>query len=186
MHARRSFGDRLDILHALGGFEQGVDQDRPLQAVAGFELRQQLVEIMNVPRAFDLRQHHHVELVADGGDDLVDVVEHPRRIQGIDPRPQARRAEIIGERHGDEAGARRGLGLDRHGVFEIAEHDIDLAREVADLGAHLFVVGRDEINHPLDLDRQFAVGRRRADGERLVKFAWRFHDGAPNGCCNAA
>ena len=49
----------------------------------GFELSQQLVEIMNVPGAFDLGQHDDVELVADGGDDLGHIVEQPGRIQAL-------------------------------------------------------------------------------------------------------
>ena len=53
----------------------------------GFELGEQLIEIMDVPRALDLRQHHDIELVADGGDNFTDVVEHPRRIERIDAGP---------------------------------------------------------------------------------------------------
>ena len=49
-----------------------------VDAVARFELGEQLVEIMDVPRALDLGQHHDVELVADRGDDLDQVVERPR------------------------------------------------------------------------------------------------------------
>ena len=99
-----------------------------LTACLRFELRQQLVEIMDVPWAFDLRQHDDVELVADRADDLDDVVEHPGRIERVDARPQAGRAEVVRLRHGDEARARRLLGVGRDGVFEIAEHDVDLAR----------------------------------------------------------
>jgi len=43
--------------------------------MARLELRQQLVEIMDVPRPLDLRQHHHVKLVAGLRDDLGDVVD---------------------------------------------------------------------------------------------------------------
>ena len=94
MHARRGAGDVGDIVDALGGFENGVDQDRFLDAVLGFELRQKLIEIMDVPGAFDLRQHDDVELLADGGDDLGNIVEHPRRIERVDARPQSGLAEI--------------------------------------------------------------------------------------------
>ncbi len=31
---------------------------------------QELIEIMDVPRAIDLGQHDHIELVADGGDEF--------------------------------------------------------------------------------------------------------------------
>src|SRR5262249_35093101 len=50
---------------------------------------------MDVPGSLDLRQHDHVELCADRADDLDHVVEHPRRIERIDPRPQTGCAEIV-------------------------------------------------------------------------------------------
>ena len=70
VHARGGGGDRLDVLDALGRLQDGVDQDRLRDAVLGLELGEQLVEIVDVPRALDLGQHDDVELVADGGDDL--------------------------------------------------------------------------------------------------------------------
>ena len=94
VHARRRDRDRGDIIDAFGGFEDGVDQDRLLDAVLGFELREKLIEIMDVPRALDLRQHDDVELLADCGDDLGDVVEHPGRVERVDARPQSGFAEV--------------------------------------------------------------------------------------------
>ena len=38
VHARGGGGDLLDIFDAFGGFQNGVDQDRGFDAVAGFEL----------------------------------------------------------------------------------------------------------------------------------------------------
>ena len=87
MHARGGGGDRLDIVDALRGLQDGVDQDRFLQLVARLELRQQLIEVVDVPRPVDLGQHDHVELAADRRDDLGDVVERPGRIEGVDARP---------------------------------------------------------------------------------------------------
>ena len=91
VHARRGGGDRLDIVHALRRFQDGVDHDRLCDLVPRFELRQQLVEIMDVPGTIDLGQHDDVELVADCRDDLGDVVERPGRIERIDARPQSGR-----------------------------------------------------------------------------------------------
>ena len=54
-----------------------------LDGVLGLELGQQLVEVVDVPGALDLRQHDHVELVAGGGDDLDDVVEHPGQLRQL-------------------------------------------------------------------------------------------------------
>ena len=168
-------GDRLDIVDALRGLQNGVDQDRLLDRMPGFELRQQLVEIVDVPRALDLGQHHHVELVADRGDDLGDVVERPRRIERVDPRPQAGRAEVGGLRHRDEALARRLLGVGRNGVFQIAEHHVDLPDQLRNLGGDLFDVRRHEMDHALEPDGQFAQRRGRADGERLKERARQLH-----------
>ena len=77
MHARRGRGDGVDVLDAFGRLQNGVDQDRLRHAVPRLELRQQLVEIVDVPGALDLGQHDDVELVADRADDLDHVVEHP-------------------------------------------------------------------------------------------------------------
>ena len=71
MQARGGGRDGVDVLHALGGLEDRVDEDRLRHAVPGFELGQQLVEIVDVPGPIDLRQHDDVELVADLADDLV-------------------------------------------------------------------------------------------------------------------
>ena len=138
VHARRGKRDRLDIVDALRRFQNGVDHDRLFDLVPRFELGQQLVEIMDVPGPFDLGQHDDVELVADRGDDLGHVVERPGRIERIDARPQAGRAEIDRLAHGDEALARGLLGVDGDGVLEIAEHHVDLPGEFRHLGAHLF------------------------------------------------
>ena len=113
VHARGGGRDRLDVLHALGGLQDRVDQDRARHLVARLELRQQLVEIVDVPRPLDLGQHHHVELVAGRCDDLRDVVERPGRVERIDAGPQAGGAEVVRARHLDEAGARRLLGVGR-------------------------------------------------------------------------
>ncbi len=177
MHARRGQRNLLDILDAFGGFQQGVDQDRFLDAMPRFELGQQLVEIMDVPGAFDLGQHDDVELVADGADDFGHIVEQPGRIQAIHARPQARRAVVMGEAHFNKALAGRFLGVGGNGVFEIAEDDIGLGDGLADLGADLFQMRRHEMDHPLDPHRQFPVRGWRADRQRLKKFSRAFRHG---------
>ena len=77
VHARRGAGDGLDVLHALGRLQDGVDQDRLGHPVLRLQLGEQLVEIVDVPGALDLGQHDHVELVADGGNDLGGVMTRP-------------------------------------------------------------------------------------------------------------
>ena len=80
-------------------------------------------------------------------------------------------------RHGDEARARRLLGVGRNGVFEIAEHDVDLGDQLRHFGAHLLDMRRHEMNHALEPQRQFAQRRRRADRQRFEKIARQFHAG---------
>ena len=143
--------------------------------VARLELRQQLVEIVDVPRPLDLGQHHHVELVAGRRDDLGDVVERPGAVQRIDAGPQAGRAEVVRARHLDEAGARRLLGVGRDRVLQVAEHHVDLADQLADLGADLLHMRRHEMDHALEPHRQLAVRGGCADRERLEEGAGEFH-----------
>ena len=171
MHARRGGGDGVDVLDALGGLEDGMHEDRLLDPVPGLELRQQLVDVVDVPRPLDLRQHDDVELVSDLGDDLDEVVERPGAVQRIDARPQPGGAERVRLRERDEAAPRRDLGVGRDRVLEVAEEHVDLRDQLRDLGAELVVVRRHEMDHPLEPHRQLAIGRRRAGGERLEEAA---------------
>ena len=57
------------FVDALRGLEDRVDEDRPVEARLGLELGEQAVDVVDVPGALDLGDHHHVELVADLGDE---------------------------------------------------------------------------------------------------------------------
>ena len=149
VHARRSGGDGDDIVHAFGGFQDGVNEDRLFHAMLGFELGEQLIEIMDVPGALDLRQHDDVELLADRGDDLANVVERPGRIERVDARPQSGCAEIASLRHGDEAISCGHLGVGRNGILQIAEHHVDLGDQFRHFGADFLDMRRHEVDHPL-------------------------------------
>ncbi len=87
MHTRRGGGNRLHIVDALRRFQNGMDQDRLAQFVSCLKLRQQLIEVVNVPGAIDLGQHDGVELVADGAHYLGDIVQRPWRIECVDTSP---------------------------------------------------------------------------------------------------
>ena len=50
MHARARRGDLLEVGHPEGGLEDGVDEDRPGQAVARLELGEQAVDVVDLPR----------------------------------------------------------------------------------------------------------------------------------------
>jgi hypothetical protein len=60
----------------------------------GLELGEQAVDVVDVLGALDLRDHDDVELVADLGDEGREVVEHPRRVEAVDPRPELGVAEV--------------------------------------------------------------------------------------------
>ncbi len=179
MHARRRGGDRLDIVDALRGLQNGVNEDRLAHRMLRLKLRQKLVEVVDVPGALDLGQHDDVELAADGGDDLDHVVERPGRVERVDAGPQTGRAEVVRLGHRDEARARRLFGIGRDGVFEIAEHDIDLRDQLRHLGAQLLDLRRHEMDHAFELHRQFAQRGGRADRERLEEIARKLHPGRP-------
>src|SRR6187551_1467508 len=87
VHARRSGSDRLDIVDALRRLQDGVDQDRLFELMPRLELREQLVEVVDVPWTIDLRQHDDVELVPDRRNDIGDVIERPGRVERIDAGP---------------------------------------------------------------------------------------------------
>ena len=167
MHARRSGGDRLDIVDALRGLQNRVDQNGTLESVARFEQRQILVDEMNVPVAFDLGDHHHVKLVADLADEPGHIIDEPGRIERVDARPQARRAEVGRLRHRDQAVPGRLLGVDRNRVLEIAEDDVDLADQLGRLRAHLVIVRRHEMDHALEARRKVEQRAGSPDRQRI-------------------
>ena len=179
MHARAGASDVVDVLHALRGLQQGVDEDRLGHAVFGFELRQDLVHVMDVPRAFDLGHDDDVELVADGPDDLDQVVQYPGAVERVDARPQRAAAEVGALGHLDESGARRLLGVERDRVFQVAAEDVNLLGHFGNLGPHLVQVRWKEMNHPLRAHRQFAQRGGSADGQRLVEIGGQFHGHSP-------
>ena len=79
-------------------------------------------------------------------------------------------------RHFDKSFARGLLRVDGNGVFQIAEHHVDLPHELRHFGPHLLVVRRNEMDHPLQPDWQLAQRRRRANGKRGKELSWQLHE----------
>ena len=148
-----------------------MDQDRALEPGARLELGQQPVDVVDVPRALDLRDHHDLELVADLGHQRRQIVERPWRLEAVDPGPERRRAEVDLLADPDQPLARRQLAVDGHGVLEVAEQNVGLSGEVGQLGGHLLVARIEEMDHPRRLDRDLEDRRRRADRKRLSEVA---------------
>ena len=155
-----------------------MDQDRLGQAVLGLELGEQAVDVVDVPGALDLGDHDHVELAADLADDLGDVVEHPGALERVDARPELGVAELHLAADFDQAFACGELAVDRHGVLEVAEQDVDRRCDVGHLGDHLLVREVEEVDHPRGLERDLAQRLRRVDREGLEEVTWIAH-GAP-------
>src|SRR6202040_2541009 len=69
----------------------------------------------------------------------------------------------------------RNFGLRRNGIFQVAEHRVDLGDQLGNLGAQLLDMGRHEMDHALELDRQVEERRGSANRERLEEIAWELH-----------
>src|SRR5437868_6605165 len=79
---------------------------RPVQAGTRLELREQPVHVVDVPGALDLRDHDHLELVPDLGDERRQVVQHPWGLERVHARPERGLAEVDLLAHLHEALAR--------------------------------------------------------------------------------
>jgi hypothetical protein len=175
LHAGRGGRDVLDVLHTLGRLEDGVQEDGLADAMLRFKKRQELIDEVNVPGPFDLRHHDHIELRSGRRHDLGQVVQRPGRVEGVHPDPKPGPAEIVRVRQGDEAPPRFELHVRRDRILEVAEHHVDPADELADLGAHLVDMRRDEMDHPLEPHGHLAQGKGRAERERLEEATWQLH-----------
>ena len=171
LHARRRRRDRLDVRDAERGLEDRVHEDRPLQPVARLELREQAVDVVDVPRALDLRDHDDVQPVADLADEPQQVVQHPRRVERVDARPQRRRPQVDLAPDPHQALARGLLAVDRHRVLEVAEQDVGALRHLRQLGRHLLVARVEEVDHPRRRDRDLERRVRRPHGQGLGEVA---------------
>src|SRR6188474_746995 len=167
LHARAGCGDLLEVDHSLGGLEDRVDQNWPLEAGLGLQLGQQTVHVVDVPGALDLGDHHDLELVADLGDQRGQVVEHPGALQGVDPGPERGLAEVGLLGGADQALPRSLLAVDRNRVLEVAEQDVCLGCDIGRLGDHLLVGEVQEVDHPRGLDGDLTQRLGGADRLRL-------------------
>src|SRR5687768_9868044 len=152
-----------------------MDQDRPFELRLRLELREKAVHVVDVPWSLDLRDHDHVELVPDLGDDLGQVVEHPRRLERVDARPELRLAKLHLAADLDQAIARRHLPVHGDRVLEVAEQDVDGRRDVGDLRDHLLVREVEEVDHPRGLEGDLADRLRRLDRKRLEEISGASH-----------
>ena len=115
---------------------------------------------------FDLRHHHDVQARADRCDQCHQVVEHPRRLQRVDPRPQRRRTEVDLLPDPHQAGARGLLAIGRDRVLQIAQQNVRRSGHIRQPGEHLLAGRIEEMDHPRRGHGDLANGVGRADGQR--------------------
>ena len=166
LHPRRGGADLLHVGHTAGGLQDGVDEDRAIQAGLGLQLGQQPVDVVDILGPLDLGDHDHVEGVADLGDGGDDVVEPPRRVERVDPRPELGVAVAPRLADLDQAGPRRLLLGRRDGILEVGQQDVDGRRDRRHLGHHLRVLRRQEVDHPRRPHRDLPQRFGGADGQR--------------------
>ena len=144
-----------------------MDHQRLGQPGLGLELCEQPVDVVDVLGPLDLGDHDDVECLAGLEHGGREVVEAPRGVEAVDPRPELGVAEVDGLGDFDQTGPCRLLVSGRDTVFEVGEQHVDLADHARHLAAHLLVRRGEEVDHPTRADRDLAERRGGADGERL-------------------
>jgi hypothetical protein len=166
LHARGRGGDLLDVGDAERRLEQGVDEDRALQAGARLELGEQPVDVVDVPGPLDLRDHDDVEAIADLRDERGQVVQDPGRVERVDAGPQLRGAQVGVAARPHEAVAGGLLAVGGDGVLQVAQDDVRPRRGAGELGHHLLVRRVEEVDHARGRERDLPHGLGRSDAER--------------------
>ena len=121
---------------------------------------------MDVPGALDLGQHDHVELVADAATMSVMSSSAHGLFSALMRVHRPVVPNSFALRHVDEAARAASLASAGNRVLEIAEHHVDLAHQLGDLGGDLLDVRRHEMDYALELAPAalVAVPARRSRG----------------------
>ena len=136
------------------------------------ELGEQAVDVVDVPGALDLRDHDHVELVADLGDAASVMSSRTHGLSSELTRVQSavspRSISLPTLTRPSRAASLLSTG-DR--VLEVAEHDVRLRGDVGQLADDLLVRRVEEVDHPRGRERDLEHRVGRADGEGLDEVA---------------
>ena len=163
MHARTCSSDSIDVLDAFGGFQNSVDENGLLKPMLGLELSEQLVHIVDVPVAFNLGHHQHVELVTNSAHNSGHIIEEPRAIQCVYASPKPGIGEVILSGNANESCAGRIFSFGRNCIFQITKQHIDVGDDGCGLCTDLFVVRRQKMHGALERQRQLPQGLRRTN-----------------------
>jgi len=139
------------------------------EPVLRFELREQLIDEVDVPGPSDLRDHDDVDLCPGGGDGEP-VSSRNRGVERVHARPELRRAEVRSRSRSSRALARRDLVLDLDRVFEVRERMSPSSR-CPGSSPPCAVAGIEEVDHARGAHRDVVPRLRRADRERLREVA---------------
>ena len=132
---------------------------------------------MDVLGPLDLRDHDHVEGVADLGHRLGDVVEEPGRVERVEPGPELGGAEVDALADRDQAGPGLLLVGGRDAVLQVAQDDVDPGGDVGHLGHHLVDRRWEEVDHPAGSDRDLPNRFGGTDGQRSEEVLGAAHEG---------
>ncbi len=156
-----------------------MHQHRAAQLRASLQLGEHPVHVEDVGRTLDLRDHDHVEPVSDLGDQRDQVVQRPRRVEAVHPRPERRGPDVLLASDLDQPLARGDLVARLDSVLEVSDQHISLGRQVRDLGRHLRVARVEEVDHPRRPGRYLAERLRRAERQRREEVLRGTHNRKP-------
>ena len=170
--------DLLDVGHAAGRLEDGVHEERLGQPGLGLELGEQAVDVVDVLGALDLRDHDDVE-------------RSPTSVTAVmrSSSPHGESRELTRVQSWVSPKARRS-GRPRPGrpgrppcrsagtpSSRLASSTSTVGGDVGDLGHHLRVRRREEVDHPRRPDRDLPDRLGRADGQRAEEVLGAAHAG---------
>ena len=143
------------------------------------ELREQPIDVVDVPGAFDLRDHDHVELVADLADDGRQVVEEPGAVEAVHPRPELGRPKSVSRAIFTSPSRAATLFSTSIASSRFASRMSHLLGDLRHLRRHARIARVEEVDHPRGAEGNLAQRLGRADAERLGEVSRVAHGRAP-------
>ena len=140
----------------------------------GLQLVEQRVDEPDVARRFDLGDDDDVDGRAGPADDLDEIVVAPHGVDAVDPDGACLGAPVELVQGADDRTPRGNLGVGRHGVLEIEEHQVGFARRrlrhhlVAGAGCRELGAAQAHRSCHVDLLRSRRMARRSAKAATAI------------------